>query len=451
MGIRKIKTAVLLILIQGAAGPGLAQNPGLGQAPDPFGEGLESDDTLPRFRVEVLAFAHSAFDPNEEIFPDEHDLILLDTRPPEILVSLPTDPEYPATPKSHLEMGPPEEYKLRPTFAEQLLASLLPLEDPPDEPDTELLGPYPLDPDFVGPPEPFNPALSAGPLRPFGPDVAAPADPFGANPFGADPFGSPLTEVFPDRDPERLAAPTGPITEDGAIDASAATANETDEQVESAESIEASMQLAEETEEVEPPPAFRFLRADELQLQDTFRSLTRAGDYTPLAHGGWVQIAYPPEAEVGAVYDGKVVNITKFGAFVNILPGRDGLLHISRLDGSTRVERVEDYLSDGDELKVRVREIDRGKVSLELVEALEGATLPSSEAPSGGGGGGDRGRGRDGGRGRRDDRGGGRDGGNRGSREGGNRSENAEPETQPAGRRRAARSFDETFENTDNS
>lgn len=295
MGIRKIKTAVLLILIQGAAGPALAQNPGLGQAPDPFGEGLESDDTLPRFRVEVLAFAHSAFDPNEEIFPDEHDLILLDTRPPEILVSLPTDPEYPATPKGHLEMGPPEQYRLRPTFAEQLLASLLPLEDPPDEPDTELLGPYPLDPDFVGPPEPFNPALSAGPLRPFGPDVAAPADPFGANPFGADPFGSPLTEVFPDRDPERPGAPTGPIAEDGAIGASAATANETDEQLESAESIEASMQLAEETEEVEPPPAFRFLRADELQLQDTFRSLTRAGDYTPLAHGGWVQIAYPPE------------------------------------------------------------------------------------------------------------------------------------------------------------
>ncbi|MFB3044138.1 MAG: polyribonucleotide nucleotidyltransferase, partial [Acidimicrobiia bacterium] len=76
------------------------------------------------------------------------------------------------------------------------------------------------------------------------------------------------------------------------------------------------------------------------------------------------QIAFPPEAEIGAVYDGKVVNITKFGAFVNILPGRDGLLHISRLDGSKRVERVEDYLSDGDKLQVRVREIDRGKVSL---------------------------------------------------------------------------------------
>ncbi|MGH8948851.1 MAG: polyribonucleotide nucleotidyltransferase, partial [Acidimicrobiia bacterium] len=47
-----------------------------------------------------------------------------------------------------------------------------------------------------------------------------------------------------------------------------------------------------------------------------------------------MQIAFPPEVELGTEYDGKVVNITKFGAFVNILPGRDGLLHISRLDGS---------------------------------------------------------------------------------------------------------------------
>jgi polyribonucleotide nucleotidyltransferase len=164
------------------------------------------------------------------------------------------------------------------------------------------------------------------------------------------------------------------------------------------------------------------------------------------------QIAFPPEAEVGAEYDGKVVNITKFGAFVNILPGRDGLLHISRLDGSKRVERVEDYLSEGDELKVRVREIDRGKVSLELVEALEGATLPSPDAPSGGGGGGrDRG-GRDrGGRGGRDsgDRGG-RDSGDRGGRDSGDRgsrsSDDKGGQKQGGGRRRAAQSFDEAFE-----
>jgi polyribonucleotide nucleotidyltransferase len=177
-----------------------------------------------------------------------------------------------------------------------------------------------------------------------------------------------------------------------------------------------------------------------------------------------MQIAFPPEAVVGEVYRGKVVSITKFGAFVNILPGRDGLLHISRIDGSKRVERVEDYLSDGQELEVRVREIDdRGKVSLELVEALEGATLPS-ERPSGNGGG-DRDRGDRGGRDRdRGDRGGrDRDRGDRGGRDrdrGGRReARDRNSGTQPrrdrvgdggsdhkSGRRRAARSFEDTFE-----
>jgi polyribonucleotide nucleotidyltransferase len=161
------------------------------------------------------------------------------------------------------------------------------------------------------------------------------------------------------------------------------------------------------------------------------------------------QIAFPPEAEVGAVYEGKVVNITKFGAFVNILPGRDGLLHISRLDGSKRVERVEDYLTDGQELQVRVREIDRGKVSLELVDALDGATLPDPEAaPKGGGGGRDRDRDRGrGGRGR-DNRGGGknRDGGSGGDTDGNASADTRASDGQGSGQRRAAPSFDEAFE-----
>jgi polyribonucleotide nucleotidyltransferase len=76
----------------------------------------------------------------------------------------------------------------------------------------------------------------------------------------------------------------------------------------------------------------------------------------------------PPTAEVGAVYDGRVVNITKFGAFVNILPGRDGLVHISKLGRGKRIDRVEDVLSLGDELSVRVDDIDQnGKLSLSIV------------------------------------------------------------------------------------
>jgi polyribonucleotide nucleotidyltransferase len=76
-------------------------------------------------------------------------------------------------------------------------------------------------------------------------------------------------------------------------------------------------------------------------------------------------IVDPPKAELGKVYSGRVVNITKFGAFVNILPGRDGLVHISKLGRGRRIDAVEDVLSLGQELEVRVDEIDdKGKVSL---------------------------------------------------------------------------------------
>lgn len=79
------------------------------------------------------------------------------------------------------------------------------------------------------------------------------------------------------------------------------------------------------------------------------------------------EILDPPKAEVGAIYAGKVVNITKFGAFVNILPGRDGLLHISKLGGGRRIDRVEDVLAMNQEVSVRVDEVDPvGKLSLSL-------------------------------------------------------------------------------------
>ncbi|HEX2043507.1 MAG TPA: polyribonucleotide nucleotidyltransferase [Acidimicrobiales bacterium] len=84
-------------------------------------------------------------------------------------------------------------------------------------------------------------------------------------------------------------------------------------------------------------------------------------------------IINPPKAEVGDVYTGKVVNITKFGAFVNILPGRDGLLHISKLGKGKRVEKVEDVLALGDDVEVRVDDVDpQGKVALSPVGDLPG-------------------------------------------------------------------------------
>jgi polyribonucleotide nucleotidyltransferase len=78
----------------------------------------------------------------------------------------------------------------------------------------------------------------------------------------------------------------------------------------------------------------------------------------------------PPTAEVGAVYPGRVVNIAKFGAFISIMPGRDGLLHISKmapLNGGKRIGQVEDVVELGQALDVRVDDIDpQGKVSLSL-------------------------------------------------------------------------------------
>ncbi len=119
----------------------------------------------------------------------------------------------------------------------------------------------------------------------------------------------------------------------------------------------------------------------------------------------------PPTAEVGAVYQGRVVNIAKFGAFISIMPGRDGLLHISKmspLNGGKRIGQVEDVVELGQALEVKVDDIDpQGKVSLSL--AGEYANVASDEgdaprAPRPPRDGGDRG-GRDHDRGSRDDRG----------------------------------------------
>ncbi len=133
------------------------------------------------------------------------------------------------------------------------------------------------------------------------------------------------------------------------------------------------------------------------------------------------------EAEVGKIYDGKVVNIVDFGAFVNFMGGKDGLVHVSEMKNE-RVEKPTDVVSEGQEVKVKVLEIDqRGKVRLsmrvvdqETGEELED-TRPAREpreprgdrGPRGGGGDrGDRGGDRRGGRGPRG--GGDRDRGPRG-------------------------------------
>ena len=76
------------------------------------------------------------------------------------------------------------------------------------------------------------------------------------------------------------------------------------------------------------------------------------------------------EVEVGQVYEGRVVRIAEFGAFVNFLPGKDGLVHISQIS-EQRVENVTDVLQEGQVVRVKVLEIDRqGRIRLSMRAAV---------------------------------------------------------------------------------
>jgi polyribonucleotide nucleotidyltransferase len=87
------------------------------------------------------------------------------------------------------------------------------------------------------------------------------------------------------------------------------------------------------------------------------------------------------EVEVGQVYEGPVTKLLDFGALVNILPGKDGLLHISQI-ANQRVEKVSDFLKEGQIVKVKVIETDdKGRIKLSmkaLLERNEGAAPPAA-------------------------------------------------------------------------
>jgi polyribonucleotide nucleotidyltransferase len=143
----------------------------------------------------------------------------------------------------------------------------------------------------------------------------------------------------------------------------------------------------------------------------------------------WIQ-GITAEAEVGRIYTGKVANLVDFGAFVTFMPGKDGLVHVSEIKNE-RVENVRDVLSEGQEVKVKLLEIDqRGKVrlSMRVVDQETGAELEDTrpkredrgprEGGERSGGGGDRERGDRNRRGGRDRGGRGGERGDRGGERG---------------------------------
>jgi polyribonucleotide nucleotidyltransferase len=90
--------------------------------------------------------------------------------------------------------------------------------------------------------------------------------------------------------------------------------------------------------------------------------------------------AITADIEVGKVYNGKITRIVDFGAFVEVLPGKEGLVHISQI-AHERVNKVTDYLSEGQMVDVKVMEIDRqNRVRLSIKELIE-KPAPAEEAP----------------------------------------------------------------------
>ena len=117
-------------------------------------------------------------------------------------------------------------------------------------------------------------------------------------------------------------------------------------------------QLTEETGttiEIEDDGTVKIAATDNEQAKDAIARIT----------------ALTAEIEVGTIYTGKVVRIVDFGAFVNVLPGKDGLVHISQI-AEERINNVSDVLTEGQDVKVKVLEVDRqGRVRLSIKDAAE--------------------------------------------------------------------------------
>lgn len=106
-----------------------------------------------------------------------------------------------------------------------------------------------------------------------------------------------------------------------------------------------------------------------IDIDDSGRVMLASIDMDMIAKAKQIIASIVNDPEVGQVFEGKVMRVTSFGAFVNIAPGKDGMVHISKLS-SKRVEKVEDVVNIGDAVKVEVTEITDKGIALRLIEKL---------------------------------------------------------------------------------
>ena len=108
----------------------------------------------------------------------------------------------------------------------------------------------------------------------------------------------------------------------------------------------------------------------EIDIEDSGKVSISGTDYGLLEHARVMVESLTSEVEVGKIYKGKVVKIMAFGAFVEVLPGKDGLVHVSQL-ADRHIKNVEDIVKEGDEVTVKVMEIDKqGRVNLTMKKSL---------------------------------------------------------------------------------
>ena len=306
----RLTAVVLLSTLHCLPGGALAQNQGIGGGSQPFGGDLGQAEDYPQYRIEVLAFAYNGFDPNEEIFPDEPFQIRLDTRTPKFLI-IPTpaasDDSAPAV------LPDPDQIELPGESSDPLgdAGALGETGGPEDEAAAE---PDPFS-HLLGPADDTSlDSLPGASMATEGSELLA----SGQNRIRSAYVQRLIASLQFLEDPSRVPIIFDPIPEilplsslDG-LDSNPFGGDAVDPDAVSSE--EPGLPL--ET----PRPKFRVLRADELELRGALQRLGRDGEYTPLAHGGWILPAYPPDQAVP-------IDISLLGA---VNPVGTVKLHLSR-------------------------------------------------------------------------------------------------------------------------